>query len=407
MISHASALRFLVFLILALLCLVSFSSSSEETTQSSNEETAETCPTTTEDAPIVVDRRVPSDCRIVMAPSSLMFSKEQNGEGSSNKSNVGWGVFVLQPHRKGAKIGPPDVVVHVIDLLPQQAAAANNNNNNNRIITGLARLLQQYWWSAEETGGFYEGRHVVAHAPGIGMLANGYYAAAKTRGDTTTTATTSATTTTISNSIPNVLPFVPTVHEGGVTRMASHGAGAFTHYFNYSFYAQREISAGHEIWVNYGAQWVQERRSGSGLIIPLVAPTESNDHKQKTAGMNVDWLRQHGQCLDNIQPTGAGSTEPSGSTMSSLSFSSSSISHAGRGAVAARDLPQGSLVVPVPVLPLLRRDLEMLHVPKTTTQSRRRRHQNVAQLLSGACQFFIVATSLRPRYVACQSCQYC
>ena len=47
---------------------------------------------------------------------------------------------------------------------------------------------------------------------------------------------------------------------------------------------------------------------------------------------DLHWLRTEGQCLDNITPQ------------------TSTITHAGHGAFATRDIPSGSLVAPAPLL---------------------------------------------------------
>ena len=49
------------------------------------------------------------------------------------------------------------------------------------------------------------------------------------------------------------------VDEGGLTKGSSPGAGANSHYHNYSFYVSKDIAAGDEILVNYGEKWFLER----------------------------------------------------------------------------------------------------------------------------------------------------
>lgn len=132
-------------------------------------------------------RFVPDTCRVVMAPSTL--------------PNAGWGVFVRgnngKDRRQGQAILAGDVVIHVHDL--DQANAAVQGDA--AAVAGLKRLLADYAWDASVTGGFYEAPHrVVAVAAGLGMLANGL--PSNGQGGV------------------NALPFVPTVDEGGQTRLS-------------------------------------------------------------------------------------------------------------------------------------------------------------------------------------------
>jgi len=229
---------------------------------------------------------VSADCQLVMAPSSL------------ESEYAGWGVFTLidRPQR-GKPLLFGDVVVHITDP-------------NVTFAPAMHRLVHDYLWSPEETGGYYEGLKVLAAIPGIGMLANGRMGAQH-----------------------NVIPFVPTVDEGGLTRTKSPGSGAITHYHNQSFYVFRPMKAGDEVYINYGPNWFQERRDRQKLI--TVEP--------RRQARSLQWLRHHGRCLDNIRP---------GRSLNK---------DAGRGAFAARALPAGSIVAPVPVLAITdRRALDIV-----------------------------------------------
>jgi hypothetical protein len=228
---------------------------------------------------------VPLDCQLVMAESTL--------------DNAGWGVFTLVPRRRGDPVMHGDLVIQVSDL-------------NVSTADSMRTMLTDYLWSAEETGGFYEGVTVASVLPGIGMVANGLPAP-----------------------FHNVLPFVPRVDEGGLTRIDSPGAGAITHYHNYTFFAQKDIVAGGEIFVNYGSNWFQERQH-------LLQMTHVVDGDSKPIlSRSVEWLRQNGYCLDNLRPLQRSRLHP----------------QAGRSAIASRYMPKGSLVAPVPVLPIHRQAL--------------------------------------------------
>jgi SET domain len=230
---------------------------------------------------------VPLDCQLVMASSTL--------------HNAGWGVFTLVPRLRGDPVMHGDLVIQISDL-------------NVSTAESMRTILTHYLWSAEETGGFYEGVTVASVLPGIGMISNGLPAP-----------------------FHNVLPFVPRVDEGGLTRLDAPGAGAITHYHNYTFFAQKDIVAGGEIFVNYGSNWFQERQH-------LLQMTHVMDGDSKPVlSRSVDWLRQNGLCLDNLRPLQRSRLQP----------------QAGRSVVAARFLPKGSLVAPFPVLPIRRQALSL------------------------------------------------
>jgi hypothetical protein len=167
-------------------------------------------------------------------------------------------------------------------------------------VHGIRRLLWEYLWDATETGGQYEGQKVMSMVPGIGMLANG---------DGTI--------------LSNVLPALrPDFDDGGLSRQQhSPGTGATTHYHNFTWFVQGEMEEGDELFINYGEGWFTER--GFRLSPP-----------QNRKKLTVTELRKDGYCLDNLKP------------------GPSTIRHACRGAFAARRLQRGSIVAPVPVIPL-------------------------------------------------------
>lgn len=230
---------------------------------------------------------VPSDCRLVMAPSAI--------------PGGGWGIFTLVERRKGTVLHPSgDLAIQLNDLVDPEKAI------------GMRQLLHEYLWDSHETGGFYEGQHVMSMIPGPGMLANGMSTAF------------------------NVLPYVPRVDEAGLTRAGSPGAGAITHYHNLTFWFARDVAAGGEVLLHYGPGWFQER-AGKVLEVSPDEPILKRDPQ---------WLRENGYCLDNLESH------------------RSKILDAGRGAFAGRDLMEGSVVTPVPVMPIASVDSLLLTLPK-------------------------------------------
>lgn len=224
---------------------------------------------------------VPLECKAVMATSTI--------------PDAGWGVFSVIDMKRGMPFLTGDLVIQITDL-------------NELHADGMKLLLHDYLWDSAETGAFYEGKLVVSAISGVGMLANG-----------------------LADNQHNALMFVPTVDEGGLTRMESPGAGASTHYHNLTFYISKPVAAGTEIYANYGANWFEERKQRLVSVSTEQVPgAVSQQH-------DVTWLRQHGRCLDNMV---AGRSR---------------VPHASRGAFATRDVTEGAIVAPVPVLVISKR----------------------------------------------------
>ncbi|KAL3905068.1 MAG: hypothetical protein SGILL_009826, partial [Bacillariaceae sp.] len=169
---------------------------------------------------------------------------------------------------------------------------------------GAKKLVWEYLWDGQETGGQFEGQKVFSFVPGIGMLVNG-----------------AATE-------HNVLPSMNASIDEANTQ-ASPGTGAITHYHNYTWFVRRDIMAGNELFVNFGTEWFQER----GFQLSL--------HHSQLDKPSLQELRQEGYCLDNLLP------------------GMSAIPIAGRGAFSSRALREGSIVAPVPVLPVSLKSLTM------------------------------------------------
>ncbi len=215
---------------------------------------------------------IPDECSLVMAESTIPES--------------GWGVFSLEPLRKGETLpetSPADIVIQLTDPNPLTA-------------NGMKKVIWGYLWDGQEVNGQYEGQRVMSFVPGIGMLANG------------------------EANMYNVLPGKPQTDRAGIDRKSSPGAGAITYYQNLTWKVEKDIEAGGEIFVNYGDGWFNERGYRD-------QPRPSGKH-------TVESLRQTSYCLDNLVP------------------GKSEVQHAGRGAFAKRDLAVGTIVAPVPVLPL-------------------------------------------------------
>ncbi|KAL3795155.1 hypothetical protein HJC23_007383 [Cyclotella cryptica] len=289
---------------------------------------------------------VPNECRLVMAPSTI-----QNG---------GWGVFSMVPRMKGELaserdflryiqylffffffflllvyavhqcvhpiLDKGDILIHLTDPNPHQAHT-------------MHRLIWEYVWDGTHTYGHYEGRYVLSALPGMGMVVNGVvyregnlmlvgmngenvsldaeddFDGKKDGGGSTVRGM--------------------KVDDAGLKRGVEPGAGAITHYHDVTWRFNRDVGMGEELFVEYGKGWFQER----GFDV--------NDHDEIAANVPrktkpVKELKKEGYCLDNLVP------------------GPSLIRGAGRGAFASRNIQQGQVIAPMPVIPLSSLSLEMM-----------------------------------------------
>jgi hypothetical protein len=181
----------------------------------------------------------------------------------------------------------------------------------------------------------WEGKQVSSVVPGMGMLANGGL-----------------------SQKANVLAHTPNQDDADCPRETCPAAGSFTHYHNYTWYVSKTISAGQELLVNYGKEWFEER----DLL-------DDQDDDDEVPQYSVDHLRQHGLCLDNLRPTRHASSLP----------------QAGRGAVAARRLPQHSVVAPLVLLPIFDWQTSLTLVKVKTSPQKRNSLEQTQQLLLNYC----------------------
>lgn len=268
----------------------------------SNAATAEACEPSDDSCP-ATQRVDPETCSLVYAP--LLATPTNEGPDNGDNSRREWGVFSLTDRSKGQSVGKfGDVVVQIPD--------ANEE---------LSNALDLVWWDAQETGGQYEG-HQTTHTivPGLGMMAR------PTQGPA------------------NLLPFVPRVDEGGLTRFESPGAGAITHYHNYTWFIRENVLANSELFMS------------SSLAVS--SPTTNNVEKHATTNPDLETLLLEGYCLDNLRPR------------------KSRIKDAGRGAFATRSFSAGEIIAPVPVLPLSSSSLTTKPTPKSSSGTRNQLLQN-------------------------------
>eukprot|EP00934_Nitzschia_sp_Nitz4_P009223 Nitzschia sp. Nitz4//scaffold137_size62074//23553//25160//NITZ4_006414-RA/size62074-processed-gene-0.85-mRNA-1//-1//CDS//3329535697//9213//frame0 len=191
----------------------------------------------------------------------------------------------------------------------------------------LQRQFRPWLWNAQETGGHYEGFDTTySLVPGLGMM-------------------------TRSSSTPNLLPFVPRFDEGGLTRFESPGAGANTYYHNYTWYIRRDLQGGQELTIQSSLREFDQLTDRT-----FERPT-------------LEYLLATGYCMDNMRPR------------------SSKLKQAGRGAFATKFLSSGTIVAPVPVVPVSSNALQ-LNPPEATPPTQ------TEQLLRNYCLGHVNATTL-------------
>ncbi|KAL7554239.1 hypothetical protein ACHAWF_017657 [Thalassiosira exigua] len=220
--------------------------------------------------------KITDGCTLVMAPSGV--------------PDGGWGIYTLTPRKRGQKVlDHGDIVIHITDPNPHSAHE-------------MMRLIWGYIWDGQETGGHYEGMRVMSAVSGFGALTNGV------------------------PRDPSIVHGRPSVDDAGLKRNKFPGAGAISHYHNFTWTMAKDLDAGEELYIEYGPGWFKERGiDGNGSLRKF----------------DVSDLREAGYCLDHIE-----------------GGAPSRIEGAGRGAFASRDLQEGSIVAPVPLLALSRASLQ-------------------------------------------------
>ena len=124
---------------------------------------------------------------------------------------------------------------------------------------------------------------------------------------------------TTAKNVNNILPLVPRVDEGSLTRFESTGAGSVTRYHNFTWWFTKDVKAGDELLF-----------SSEGKMASLAEKDTGRNTISSTASkpVSLEYLKANGFCLDNMRPR------------------KSRIKEAGRGAFATRDLVENSIVAP-------------------------------------------------------------
>lgn len=306
----------------------------------------------------------------------------------SSIPNAGWGIYTAKEILHGTHLSlSMDPVLQANDILQYRkiynshihssSSQSHQFHENNPTLPSW--LLQEYYWDYKVTDSRFDAQSIQSILPGIGMLANSHTGLVQAS---------------------NLGPLHrETVHRNTLS------AGAFSDYRNVTFQATVDIPPGHELFVDYGDSWFEEREQNFGNSIPLSQDWEQADdiitslptlcsgnittpfchdlwklirheiqhavspriiaalpeqldtvqqiiqsgkgtahHSLPHLIRSPQWLQQHGICLDHMK------VKPS------------HIPHAGEGAFASRHLPKGTIVAPVPVVHLHRGHLQQFLV---------------------------------------------
>lgn len=273
---------------------------------------------------------------------------------------------------EGEPIYPLDVVIQVSDYNRQQNYRARYLGKQKLPLW----LMEEYYWNSHTTWAWHDAKKIQSVVPGLGMLANSH------------------------PGLVNAAEQGP-LWKQSVERNAVE-SGAYTQYKNTTFLASVDIPKGHEIMVEYGDHWFEQRDYAFGEHIPLSGDyTEADELVRETANKcasnetslesefcqelwnktreealnttnprvysalppvltadivengtarysvpnvvrSIEWLEENGMCLDNLELR-----------------ENSTIPQAGSGAFATRPLPKGSLVAPAPVVHMHRGHFEI------------------------------------------------
>lgn len=256
----------------------------------------------------------------------------------------------------------------------QRKGLLNADNEEEETDRGVYWLPHNYYWDSASPGTTHEGSDVESLIPGVGALANSH------------------------TGLWNTEMSKPTVDGAGLHRNRDPGAGAISPHYNLNYRATRNITAGEEIFAEYGDNWFADREEKFGPLplshdfenadkllnqfrditiqdpsssiaadllslshelsqantrLGMIIPSEMKELEQvREAGgpamrtvpnviQSMEWLQEHGTCLDNI--IAAPSTIP----------------QAGRGAFATRTMTDGQIIAPAPLIQVHRDHLKM------------------------------------------------
>eukprot|EP00986_Skeletonema_menzelii_P007120 scaffold2761_cov137-Skeletonema_menzelii.AAC.1 len=277
------------------------------------------------DAPIDINKDPPpppKSCRLLLSPRP---SSSQDIDGNDNRE---YGIYSAVTIPKNHVLTPlgGDLVLHLIDVRTTSSSDEHQTSSDSE----QQQLLQLQKWkkygyiqeaATSGHGGNYEGLGIIwSVLPGVSMLG-----ASRQQ----------------QQGRPNVWASIPENDEASHPRYQSALAGSFALHYNltHQVTVPGGLEGGDEVFVDRSG-WHRKRALMLKTDDAAVDDASSNNND---TSLSIDHLFSHGSCLDNIYP-------------------GKSTNGYGRGALASRLITGGSIVAPVPVLPLPRDELKFLRL---------------------------------------------
>mmetsp|Transcript_15029 Transcript_15029/g.23152 ORF Transcript_15029/g.23152 Transcript_15029/m.23152 type:complete len:662 (+) Transcript_15029:73-2058(+) len=262
----------------------------------------------------------PKSCRLLLSPRP---SSSQDVDDDGDRK---YGIYSAVTIPKNHPLTPlgGDLVLHLIDV------STSNEHKTSAHVENTVQLQKwkKYGYIQEAAtsghGGNYEGLgDIWTVLPGISMLG-----ASRQQ----------------KQGRPNIWASIPENDEASHPRHQSALAGSFALHYNltHQVTVPGGLEGGDEVLVDRSG-WHRQRALMLNSDDTAVNDGRSNNNSKDDTTMSIDHLFNHGTCLDNIYP-------------------GKSSNGYGRGALASRFIPSGSIVAPVPVLPLPRDELKFLRL---------------------------------------------
>lgn len=182
----------------------------------------------------VVGAQEEEECGMYVAVSSTSSSDE-----------LKWGLYAGVDIEKGAPVGPPDVAIQTFDLMGNNR---EEDDEDDTMALQIVEFFEQFIWVPDSSAGKWElpkGRTVTA-IPGAGVL--GGFNVKLTNADWDHSSAF----------------FRPAM--GEQPGVAHPGRGAYSGFFNVGLKSKDSISAGSEIFLDYGENWVSEPKYAARVM---------------------------------------------------------------------------------------------------------------------------------------------
>lgn len=241
-------------------------------------------------------------------PCRLYFSESTQ----SSSSVFDFGLFSGIDYPRGISIGQPDIVIQLTDF-PFASDVIHHSSSP---------LFQEGY----TTGGHFEAHQVKSLMPGLGMISSSSAAASSFDG----------------TEQHNLLAYRPDVNEADLPRTYSPNAGAFSFYYNMTYFSSQNIGAGTELFVKFPhtrqTQTKNNNNKSSGgstttQTQTILSQQITNSNESKKRKKSISDLQQNGICVDTLMEK------------------RSKNKLLGRGAFSTRFIPKGQVITISPLLP--------------------------------------------------------